>query len=82
MAKIQTNVSESVFSVKRWRGVNEAEEGEAALKNGEGAVCRNFRVTSGGALKKRNGSKNVAGLMSGYNAVADTTLSFRNLLAF
>ena len=73
MAKIQTNVSESVFSVKRWRGVNEAEEGEAALKNGEGAVCRNFRVTSGGALKKRNGSKNVAGLMSGYNAVADTT---------
>ena len=73
MAKIQTNVSESVFSVKRWRGVNEAEEGEAALKNGEGAVCRNFRVTSGGALKKRNGSKNVAGLLSGYNAVTDST---------
>jgi len=73
MAKIQTNVSESVFSVKRWRGVNEAEEGEAALKNGEGAVCRNFRVTSGGALKKRNGSKNVAGLMSAYNAVTDST---------
>ena len=73
MAKIQTNVKESVFSVKRWRGVNEAEEGEAALKNGEGAVCKNFRVTSGGALKKRNGSKNVAGLMSAYNASVDRT---------
>ena len=73
MAKIQTNVSESVFYVKRWRGVNEAEEGEAALRNGEGAVCKNFRVTSGGALKKRNGSKNVAGLMSAYNASVDRT---------
>lgn len=73
MAKIQTNVSESVFFVKRWRGVNEAEEGEAALKNGEGAVCRNFRVTSGGALKKRNGSKNVAGLISGYTATTGQT---------
>ncbi|MBQ2330566.1 MAG: hypothetical protein II387_07390 [Oscillospiraceae bacterium] len=73
MAKIQTNVSESVFAVKRWRGVNEAEEGEAALRNGEGAVCKNFRVTSGGALKKRPGSKTVAGLLSGYTATTGQT---------
>ncbi|HIT30120.1 MAG TPA: hypothetical protein IAC26_04685, partial [Candidatus Scatomorpha stercoravium] len=45
MATIATNISERVYQIKRWRGVNEAAEGEAALAMGEAAAMRNFRVT-------------------------------------
>lgn len=72
MAQIVTNVQERIYQIKRWLGVNEAQEGEASLKMGEAAVMRNFKVTAGGALKKRAGSKNIAGLMSGYTVEVDT----------
>ena len=72
MAQIVTNVQERIYQIKRWLGVNEAQEGEASLKMGEAAVMRNFKVTAGGALKKRGGSKNIAGLMSGYTVEVDT----------
>lgn len=72
MATVITNVQESIYQIKRWLGVNEAQEGEASLKMGEAAVMRNFKVTDGGALKKRAGSKNIAGLMSDYTIVVDT----------
>lgn len=71
MANIQANVEESVFQIKNWLGVNEAPEGEARLKYGEAAKMRNFRITAGGGLQKRPGSKNVAGLMTQYNAFVD-----------
>ncbi len=48
--------------------MNEAPEGEASLKLGEAAEMRNFCVTSGGALKKRPGSRNVVGLLTEYTA--------------
>ena len=66
MAEIRTNVSEKIYNISSWHGVNEAPEGEARLRPGEAAEMRNFRVTSGGALKKRPGSRNVAGLLAGY----------------
>ncbi len=72
MAQIITSVSEAVYQIKKWLGVNEALEGEASLKMGEAALMRNFKVTAGGALKKRAGSRNIAGLMSGYTAEGDT----------
>lgn len=72
MAQIITSVSEAVYQIKKWLGVNEALEGEASLKMGEAALMRNFKVTAGGALKKRAGSRNIAGLMSGYTAEVDT----------
>ena len=72
MAQIITSVREGIYQIKRWLGVNEAQEGEASLKMGEAAVMRNFKVTAGGALKKRAGSRNIAGLMSGYTAEVDT----------
>ena len=72
MATVPTNVSESVYRIQRWRGVNEAQEGEASLQMGEAAVMRNFKVTAGGALQKRAGSANVAGLLSGYTVDVDT----------
>ena len=72
MAQIITSVSEAVYQIKKWLGVNEALEGEASLKMGEAALMRNFKVTAGGALKKRAGSRNIAGLMSGSTAEVDT----------
>ena len=72
MAQLITSVSEAVYQIKKWLGVNEALEGEASLKMGEAALMRNFKVTAGGALKKRAGSRNIAGLMSGYTAEVDT----------
>lgn len=72
MARVPTNISESVYQIKRWRGVNEAQEGEASLEMGEAAAMRNFKVTAGGALQKRGGSVNVAGLLSEYTVKVDT----------
>lgn len=72
MAQIITSIRENIYQIKKWLGVNEAQEGEASLKMGEAAVMRNFKVTAGGALKKRGGSRNIAGLMSGYTAEVDT----------
>ena len=72
MAQIITSVSEAVYQIKKWLGVNEALEGEASLKMGEAALMRNIEVTACGALKKRAGSRNIAGLMSGYTAEVDT----------
>ena len=67
MAKVRQGASEKIYSIKRWLGVNEAEEGEASLKMGEAAVMRNFKVTSGGALKKRGGTKRIMELTAKYN---------------
>lgn len=72
MAQIAATDSEKIYKISRWRGVNEAQEGEASLKNGEAAEMKNFRVTAGGALRKRPGSMNAAGLMNAYNVVVDT----------
>lgn len=72
MASISANVSEKVFQIKKWLGVNEAPEGDARLKYGEAAVMENFRITAGGALQKRPGTKNVAGLVAAYNVKVDT----------
>ena len=71
MARVLTNISESVYQIKRWKGVNEAQEGEASLEMGEAAVMRNFKVTAGGALQKRGGSVNVAGLLNSYTVEVD-----------
>lgn len=71
MAKVSTNVQENVYQIKRWKGVNEAQEGEASLEMGEAAIMRNFKVTSGGALQKRGGSVNVAGLLNSYTVDVD-----------
>ena len=72
MAQIISPASEAVYQIKKWLGVNEAQEGEASLKMGEAAVMRNFKVTDGGALMKRAGSRSIAGLMSGYTVEVDT----------
>ena len=71
MARISANAGERVYRINRWLGVNQAPEGDALLNYGEAADMRNFKITAGGALQKRGGSKNVAGLMNGYVASVD-----------
>ena len=71
MARITGSGSDAIFSIRRFLGVNQAQEGEASLKTGEAAVCRNFRITSGGALRKRPGSSDVADLTTSYNVGTD-----------
>ncbi len=73
MARVRSGSGEKIYRIERWLGVNEAQEGEARLKAGEAAVMRNFRVTTGGALRKRPGSAAVAGLLSSYTVVSDTS---------
>lgn len=72
MSKLRAGVGEAYYSIKKWRGVNENPDGDTNLQDGEAAVMRNFRITDGGALKKRPGSAIVAGLMNGYTVHADT----------
>lgn len=71
MAKVAAAVDERIYEIKKWLGVNEAAEGEQTLKLGEASKMQNFRVTAGGALKKRAGSANVAGLLSEYVIAVD-----------
>lgn len=66
MSRLSANVSTAHYSIRKWRGVNECPDGDAGLKDGEAAAMRNFRVTDGGALKKRPGTKNIVGLSTGY----------------
>lgn len=61
MAQIITSVSEAVYQIKKWLGVNEALEGEASLKMGEAALMRNFKVTAGGALKNARAAEALPG---------------------
>lgn len=71
MAKISTATDEKVFKINKWLGVNQAQEGETRLFSGEAADMRNFRITAGGALRKRPGSKNVTGLLNAYSISTD-----------
>jgi len=71
MATISTATDEKVFKINKWLGVNQAQEGETRLFSGEAADMRNFRITAGGALRKRPGSKNVTELLNAYSVSTD-----------
>ena len=66
MSKLRANIGETMYSIKKWRGVNENPDGDTNLKDGEGAAMFNFRISDGGALCKRPGIKLVAGLATRY----------------
>lgn len=67
MSKLNAGISEAMYAIKQWRGVNENPDGDTNLRDGEAAVMRNFRITDGGALRKRPGSAIVAGLLASYS---------------
>ena len=57
MANIPTTEQESTFQIKQWLGLNENPDGDTAIKLGEAAEMRNFRITKEGHLQKRPGYK-------------------------
>lgn len=56
MAKIQASSNEKIISLKVFLGLNENPDGDNKLKMGEATVCRNFKITDNGNLKKRAGT--------------------------
>lgn len=73
MAKISGNAATSVFQIKKWLGVNEHADGDTRLKMGEAAEMHNWRITDGGSLQIRPGTKTmldfdapIRGMWSGY----------------
>lgn len=75
MAKVRTGQDGSIYSIKKWLGLNENPDGDTELKWGEAAIMRNFRITRDGSLQIRPGyaakctlsaDDPVRGLWSGY----------------
>lgn len=75
MATITGAVNEKIFTINRWLGLNQIEDGDTQLKMGEAANAWNWRITKDGHLQKRPGSLTVVdlekafpikGLWSGY----------------
>lgn len=56
MANISAATNERTISLKQFLGLNENPDGDNKLKVGEASVCRNFKVTDNGNLKKRAGT--------------------------
>lgn len=64
MSTLSSSVQSRIYSIKKWRGVNENPDGDTNLADGEAAVMRNFRISDGQALQIRPGSRNIANLLS------------------
>ena len=82
MARIASANNDAMFSISKWLGVNENPDGDTALKMGEAAEMRNFRITQDGHLQKRPGTKTVVelgaecmGLWTGYVGEDEVTLA-------
>lgn len=61
MATIRRGVIKS-YRIDKWLGLNEAPDGDTKLKFGEAAICRNWRVTQSGSIKRRPGTHAVLDL--------------------
>lgn len=75
MAKIEIGRGASLYTVRRWLGLNENPGGDTELEWGEAAAMRNFRVTKEGSLQLRPGyakkltfsqGRPVRGMWTGY----------------
>lgn len=62
LAKITAASETRVFQIKKWLGINEHADGDTRLKMGEAAEMRNWRITDGGSLQIRPGSKTLLDL--------------------
>ena len=59
-------MSDRIYKIEEWLGVNENPEGDAGLRPGEAAVMRNFKITNNNKLQKRPGTRNIANLLFDY----------------
>ena len=74
MAKITISDKSKIFSIKKWLGLNESQDGDTGLKLGEAAIMRNWRITRDGHLQIRPGYASVVHL--GDSAVAGIWVGF------
>lgn len=58
----------TVFSIKKWLGLNQAADGDTGLKNGELSEMKNFRVTRDGHMQTRGGTKTMIDLRAAWDA--------------
>lgn len=72
MARINASSGESVFQIRRWRGLNESPDGDTKLQLGEASICQNWKVTRDGNLTVRPGTKTVLDLTDGARAAVKT----------
>ena len=83
MAYVASGGQETVFTVKRWLGLNQNPGGDTKLKYGEASVMDNWRITRDGNLRRRPGTEEMAqlgstavrGLWSGRVAGRDCVLA-------
>ena len=59
MAKIAPSADTKIYRIKKWLGVNENPDGATRLKLGELSESRNWRITLGGSLQIRPGTRTV-----------------------
>lgn len=57
MSTLKSNAKEIIYTIDRFRGINESADGSAEAKRGEASYMRNYRITDGGALAVRPGMK-------------------------
>ena len=76
MATISAATNEKVYSIPKWLGVNESPDGSTRLKIGEASQMVNWKITRDGNLKRRPGTKFIAGLrFAGYTTdIAEETV--------
>ena len=65
MAQLRANLSTATYNIRKFKGLNENEDGDAALKDGEASKMLNFRVTDEGALTPRPVLSKISNLVSG-----------------
>ncbi|NLT13315.1 MAG: hypothetical protein GXY05_03135, partial [Clostridiales bacterium] len=64
-------MSDRIYKIEEWLGVNENPEGDTGLRLGEAAVLSNFKITNNNKLQKRPGTRNIANLLFNYGVEAD-----------
>lgn len=72
MASIEATSGDSVMRISRFLGLNENPDGDTAIKVGEMAEMRNFRITQGDHLQKRPGTKAKLNLDTMAKAIPNT----------
>ena len=65
MAQISGSVSDKIYPLKVFLGLNENPDGDTKLKIGEASVCQNWKVTRDGNLQRRPGLRVIERLDSG-----------------
>ena len=75
MATLRSNISTAMYNIRQFRGLNEAESGETALRDGEASKMRNFRITDSGALTPRGTLQKFVQLGNAYNKLGRYDIS-------